>query len=60
MYIVVAVPGDTKIGEQVNERRSLAQNINNKDVENENSAGGTNCCGIIRKCSKNLISWASK
>ena len=60
IYIVVAVPGDTKIGEQVNERRSLAQNINNKYVENEKSAGGTYCCGIIRKSSKKRISWASK
>ena len=60
IYIVVAVPGDKKIDEQVNKRRSLAQNINNKDVENENSAGGTYCCGIIRKCSKKRISWALK
>ena len=60
IYIVVAVPGDKKIGEQVNKRRSLAQDINNKDVENENSVGGTCCSGIIRKCSKKRISWASK
>lgn len=40
--------------------RSLAQNINKRDVENENSAGGTYCCGIIRNCSKKRISWASK
>ena len=43
----------------MNKRRSLAQNINNKDVEND-SAGGTYCCGIIRKCSKKRIRWASK
>ena len=31
-----------------------------KDVKNENSAGGTYCCGIIRKCINKRINWASK
>ena len=29
-------------------------------MENENSAGGTYCCGIIRKCINKRINWASK
>lgn len=34
--------------------------INRKDVEHENCAGDTDCCGIIGKCDKELEQVAGK